>query len=91
MYSPEQIVEQIKGNLQETTTENTAPKPQKPPKALPQRERAKRLIEGKICFEPSLHIFTVIGSEEHPHVVRLFPKESVPVHPQPTATTFWQL
>jgi len=68
VYSPEQIVERIKGNLQETTTENTAHKPQKPPKALSQRERAKRLIEGKkFCFEPSLHTFTVIGSEEHPH------------------------
>ena len=76
-YSPEQIVERIKGNPKETTTENIAPKPQKPPKALSQRERARRLIEGKkICFEPTLHTFTVIGSEEHPHVVRLFPKES---------------
>lgn len=77
VYSPEQIVERIKGNLQETTTEKSAPKPHKPPKALSQRDCAKRLIEGKkICFEPSLHTFTVIGSEEHPHVVRLFPKES---------------
>ena len=76
-YSPEQIVERIKGNPKETTTKNIAPKPQKPPKALSQRERARRLIEGKkICFEPTLHTFTVIGSEEHPHVVRLFPKES---------------
>ena len=83
VYSPEQIVERIKGNLQETTTEKSAPKPHKPPKALSQRDCAKRLIEGKkICFEPSLHTFTVIGSEEHQHV---------PVHPQPTVTTSWQL
>ena len=76
-YSPEQIVERIKGNPNETTTANITPKAQKAPKALSQRERARRLIEGKkICFEPTLHTFTVIGSEEHPHVVRLFPKES---------------
>ena len=91
-YSPEQIVERIKGNPNETTTANITPKAQKAPKALSQRERARRLIEGKkICFEPTLHTFTVIGSEEHPHVVRLFQRNPVPVHPLPNATTFWQL
>ena len=76
VYSPEEIVEQIKGNLQEATPESSTPQPQNLPQQLSQQECARSVIAEKICFEPTLHTFTISGSEEHPHVVRLFPKES---------------
>ena len=71
-------------------TENIIPKPQNLLLKLSQPKRARRLIFEKICFEPTLHTFTTIQSEERPHVVVLFPKKNhVPALQQPSATTYW--
>ena len=76
MCSSEQIVERIKGNLLLKTSKNIIPEPQNLPPKLSQQARARRVIaEKKTCFEPTIHTFTIIGSEEHPHVVKLLPKE----------------
>ena len=41
---------------------------------LSQRERAHRLIqEKKIAYDSNLHTFTVLGSEDKPQAVKLFP------------------
>ena len=62
VYSPEEIVEQIKGNLHEATPESSTPEPQNLPRKLSQQELARRVIaEKKICLEPTLHTFTIIG------------------------------
>ncbi len=78
VYSPENIVERVKGNLDalmskaKTSTEevelpNT--------KNLSQKERARRIIEeNKISYDSKLHTFTVLGSEDRPYALKLFPK-----------------
>ena len=76
VYSPEQIVERMKGNIQKSTTEKLTKEPQKQPESFFQKECARILIEEKrISFEPTLLTFTIIGSNERPHVIKLFPKE----------------
>ena len=80
IYSPDEIVQRIKGNLCKPTEGNTAetrPEREVPKKQLSQRERAQRLIdEKKISFDPNLHTFTLLGAEDRPQVVKLFPKET---------------
>lgn len=81
VYSPDEIVECIKGTLVITSpeiTDNATLEHEKSTSThqLTQKERARRVIElGNISVDPKLHTFTVIGTTR-PHVVTLFPKES---------------
>ena len=64
VYSPEEIVEQIKGNLHEATPESSTPEPQNLPQKLSQQKCARRVIaEKKICFEPTLHTLPSLGQK----------------------------
>lgn len=76
VYSPNDIVAKVKGNLEEV------PEPMETKKAaavsnnhLSQRMRAHRLLEdNKISYDSKLHTFTVLGSEDKPQAIKLFPK-----------------
>ena len=83
IYSPDEIVQRIKSNLHKPTEGNTETAAETrhelelPKKQLLQRERAQQLIhEKKISFDPNLHTFTVLGAEDKPQAVKLFPKET---------------
>ena len=78
-YSPEEIVERIKGNLHKESTPIPQPENDTPTcsKQLSQGERAQRVItEKRISFDHNLHTFTVLNSEDRPHAVKLFPKST---------------
>ena len=66
-YSPEDIVGQIKGNLQHDVETNCEDKVEVEPKVnLSQRQRACRIIhENKMSYNSRLHILTVLGSENN--------------------------
>ena len=73
IYSPDEIVQRIKGNLRKPTEGNTETAAETrhelelPKKQLLQRERAQQLIhEKKISFDPNLRTFTVLGAEDKP-------------------------
>ena len=73
IYSPDEIVQRIKGNLRKPTEGNTETAAESrhelelPKKQLLQRERVQRLIhENKISFDLKLHTFTVLGAEDKP-------------------------
>ena len=81
-YSPEDIVARIKGNLQQKQVDKKENIDTTLPNVLPetflsQRARAQQLItDKKISFDSSLHTFTILGSGDKPHAVRLFPNET---------------
>ena len=46
------------------------------PSHFTQLERARIIIQsGRISFDPKLHLFNVLGSDDRPYVVKLFPEE----------------
>ena len=75
VYSPEEIVQHVKGrhhDVPETSSEKKQPVVSDRP--LSQTERAHRLIqEKKIIYDSGLHTFTVLGSQDKPQAVKLFP------------------
>ena len=75
-YSPEDIVSQVKGNLQNGVETNCEDKVEVEPKVnLPQMQRACRIIhENKMSYNSKLHTFTVLGSESKPYALQIFPK-----------------
>ncbi len=80
MYTPEEIIKRIRGNLantpHEVSTDDSSEPVDKPIYQLTQSERARRVIEqAKISFDPKLHTFTVLGTSR-PHAVTLFPRET---------------
>ena len=77
VYSPEMIVQRVKGRCSEFPEHHTAVAGESDTKQLSQRERAQRLLqEKKISFDSNLHVFTVLGSGDKPHAVKLFPAAS---------------
>lgn len=80
IYSPQDIVEQIKGTLHDAPPLGEADVPVKhglnsSNTHLSKKERARRIIqENKISYDSKLHTFTVLGSEDKPHALKLFPK-----------------
>ena len=83
-YTPEEIVQRIRGDLQVSDTKSlelasaTDDCDFQYPKHLTQKERARKVIElEKITFDPSFHTFTVVGTDrETPNLVKLFPKQT---------------
>ena len=79
-YLPEDIVKRIKGNLadiqEKASVEEKRELDDIGVNQLSQMDCARRAIEGgKIGFNPKLHTFTVVGTNQA-HVATLFPKES---------------
>ena len=82
VYSPAEIVKRIKtsnlklpyqGNKNSPSTQDSLKTVTKP---TSQTERAQQIIaERKICFDPGLKTFTILGSRDKPQAVKLFPKE----------------
>ena len=79
VYSPEDIVKQLKGELVSNLSTNSCVQDttqQRHGQIASQESRAKRLLEeGKVVHNPSLKVFTVMGTDR-PHAVTLFPKET---------------
>ena len=79
---PEEIVAMIKGDFQENEMEykentDSTLSTELSEVFLSQRERARQLITSKkISFDPSLRTFTILGTSDKPHAVRLFPNET---------------
>ena len=80
-YSPDEIVARFKGAFQENEMENkentdATLSTELSEAFLSQREKARLLITDKIPFDPSLCTFTILGTGDKPHAVRLFPNEA---------------
>lgn len=90
-YSPEDIVDRIKGKLVKSLALDRTPTtsvPNPPPRNISQQERARAVIEqNRISVDTKLHTFTVLGSAQ-PHVVTLFPKETCSC---PSSTTCYHI
>lgn len=76
VYSPEDIVQQVKGKHRDIpeASFSAMKQPNMLNRQLSQRERAHCLIQDKrISYDSGLHTFTVLGSENKPQAVKLFP------------------
>ena len=99
LYSPEEIVQRIKGELMElapssvsTSNGNAGHPPIEPRNSaqLSQRDRAMRVVEdNRISVDVRLHTFTNLGSER-PHVVALLQRRHAPAPPLHSAITSLQ-
>lgn len=75
-YSPKDIVKLLKGELVNNLSLGQETAQQSHNQIVSQESRAKKLLdEGKVMHNPSLKVFTIMGTNR-PHVVTLFPKET---------------
>ena len=75
--SPNDIVANVKGKLEEVSESTKVKQPSQDSSQLSQKARAQQLLDdNRISYDSKLHTFTVLGSGSKPQAIKLFPKPS---------------